>query len=190
MRGASNIYVTDRDACGGLPIYKALALKPKIDVLELGPGKVTDFACKYGLSALQPFDLNTGCDLALPKNASFIKNVIDKFEPILVLVAWPCTEWNLFNENMNYSTRPEELQQQRVEQQPLVDLGAWACERRRFLGENPLRSRLWSERPVDAGAYGAENSEGFPIIKSHQWIGNSEHILKNLGRRGGTWGEG
>ena len=80
----------------------------------------------------------------------------------------------------------------------MVEAGAWACEEqlrpgRIFLGENPVRSRLWGvqcikniiEHPdvktVDghAGAYGAENSEA--CLSSR--ISNSETLLENLGNK-------
>ena len=105
------------------------------------------------------------------------------------------------NENCNYSHRPEELRALRDWDRPLVELGTWCCEEqsrsgRLFLGENPTRSRLWNEDSVkrleslegvaittcDAGAYGAENTQGQPIIKGHKWISNSETILNNLSK--------
>ena len=125
-----------------------------------------------------------------------------KSSSLCVLVSWPCTLWNLFNENLNYSHRRAELQDLRDKELPVVEAGAWACEEqlkhgRIFLGGNPVRSRLWRlqciqdllERPdVDtaqghAGAYGAENSEGMPIIKPHRWVSNSNIMLENLGHQ-------
>ena len=108
------------------------------------------------------------------------------------LVEWPCALWTLFNENLNYVRRMPELAALRDEERPLVNLGA-ACEEqsrsgRLFLGENPLRSRLWREDSVqklldlpdcrtvtcDAGAYGAEMVKGEPIVKTHRWMTNSD----------------
>ena len=60
-----------------------------------------------------------------------------------------------------------------------------------------LRSRLWEEPSVkhllelegmctvtcDTGAYGAENSDGQPIVKPHEWITNSQYLMGNLNLR-------
>ena len=66
-----------------------------------------------------------------------------------------------------------------------------------YLGENPLRSDLWKESHVcqlrqhadnievtgDAGAYGAENRDGWPIQKPHRWITNSKTLAENLSKK-------
>lgn len=81
-----------------------------------------------------------------------------------------------------------------------MDFGAALCkyqheENRFFLGENPIRSRIWDVSSIqdllhldgvytntcDAGVYGAENSDGARIQKGHRWVSNSTKVLANLG---------
>ena len=100
---------------------------------------------------------------------------------------------------MNYAHRLDELEALREDEMPLVDLGVDLCleqhaEGRFYLGENPKRSRIWTRTRVqelmdlpdnlvvtcDAGAYGAETRDGFPIQKPHQWVTNSELIAEQL----------
>lgn len=91
-----------------------------LDLIEVFAGKatVTDLAQHYGLSALQPFDLIYGQDLADPGTAEVFRQTVRRFKPLLTLIAWNCTEHSLFNENMNYSHRMDELHARRDEQRP------------------------------------------------------------------------
>ena len=55
---------------------------------------------------------------------------------------------------MNYSQRPDELEELREQDRPLVQLGTDLMHHqhnqgRLFLGENPLRSRIWREDNVE-----------------------------------------
>ena len=64
-------------------------------------------------------------------------------------------------------------------------------------GFSVLRSRLWQEPDIlslaeldnvstsvcDAGAYGAETTDGFPMIKAHRWISDSPTILAELSQK-------
>ena len=197
-------------------VYKALATHStyvaegsKADVMALdlvevfaGKARVTDLASRYGLSASQPFDLKYGIDLKSSEGQELLRKAVIKLRPLLLLVAWPCTVWNLFNKNLNYAHRLEELEVLREDERPLVRLGAELCYEqisagRFFLGENPVRSDLWKEDEVqslrqhadtievicDAGAYGAENRDGWPIQKPHRWITNCSEIAENLSCR-------
>ena len=175
-----------------------------IDLMEVFAGKarLTDMAAKFGLSATQPFDLLYDIDLKTPEGIKLVKKAVKKLKPLLLMVAWPCTVWSLFNRNLNYTHRLEELESLREEDRPLVELGVDLCyeqitDGRYFLGENPVRLDLWKEPSVvqlrehadtneavcDAGAYGAESHDGWPIVKPHRWITNSSIIAENLSRR-------
>ena len=172
-----------------------------IDLLEIfaGRGRVSELAPRYGLRAVQPMDLKFGQDLKDEQTKSQIRQTVKKLKPLLLLVAWPCTVWNLFSENLNYYHRMDELHQLRAEDRPLVEFGVELCqmqlaEDRFFLGENPVRSRLWQEQSVHelrqhpdcrqvechAGAYGAEASDGSLIVKPHRWLTNSQSIASRL----------
>ena len=80
----------------------------------------------YGLAALQPIDKAFDFDLSEREGIRATKHAVQKFEPLCFLVSWPRTLWNLFNENLNYSHRPAELQALRDEGLPVVEAGAWA----------------------------------------------------------------
>ena len=189
-------------------IYKTLATHAdhvksgsKIDVMEVfaNRARVSELAPKFGLSASQPIDEEFGFDLLTEQGQQDLWSAIHRLKPLLVIVAWPCTEWCIFNQNMNYSGRLDELEDKREEQRPLVRLGVKICEHQRdegrlYLGENPLRSALWKEPEVQelaehvenyspwchAGAYGAETKDGFPVQKGHRWQTNSLLISKQL----------
>ena len=175
-----------------------------LDLIEVFAGKarLTDLAHRYGLSASQPFDIKYGIDLKTKAGRDMLKKAVKTLKPLLLLVAWPCTVWNIFNRNMNYSYRLDELESLRDEDRPLVKLGVELCYEqieggRFYLGENPLRSDLWKESHVcqlrqhadnievtgDAGAYGAENRDGWPTQKPHRWITNSKTLAENLSKK-------
>jgi hypothetical protein len=172
-----------------------------IDLVEIfaGTAMVTNLAPSFGLSCLQPEDLEFGFDLKDPSTASSLKDAVRRFKPLLALIAWPCKEYSIFNQNCNYSHRMEELLERRKEEEPLLDVGCDVCdiqieEDRYFLGENPLNSAIWVTPQVerirnhpdtievtcDAGAYGAENLDGDMIKKGHRWITNSPELAQRL----------
>ena len=105
------------------------------------------------------------------------------------------------NENLNYKSqnRMEELEELRQMERPMLKFTADMCleqveAERLYLGENPVRSRLWEEQDIQpllvhpdtnitvchAGAYGAEDADGYPIIKPHRWITNSTEVANEL----------
>ena len=175
-----------------------------VDLLEVyaGTANVTSRASYFGLRTLQPVDLNNGFDLTRPEDQATVMRAVRSLRPLLLLVAWPCTVWSVMNENCNYSHRLDDLEKLREEQRVLVRFGVELCREqlkhgRLFLGENVLRSRLWQEPEVralldepdsisfsnDAGAFGAEDSQGGLIIKSHRWVTNSSLIAEQLNHR-------
>eukprot|EP00434_Breviolum_minutum_P022664 symbB.v1.2.020001.t1/scaffold1659.1/size107071/3 len=176
----------------------------RVDVMEVfaNRARVSELAPRLGLSASQPIDKEFDFDLMTSEGRKVLWRAVKKLRPLLILVAWPCTEWCIFNQNMNYSWRPEVLQQKREEQQPLVEMGVSLCEYQReqgllYLAENPLRSALWNQDPVPrlrdhpdnyevwchAGAYGAETQDGHPVQKAHRWLTNSRMISEKLDKK-------
>ncbi|CAK9105688.1 unnamed protein product, partial [Durusdinium trenchii] len=128
----------------------------KIDLLEIfsGSARLTTTACRYGLNALQPFDLREGIDLSTPEGRELTLHAVRHHRPLLLHVAWPCKLWSLFNENMNWSHRLADLEVLREEERVLVKFTADLCKEqhahgRLFLGENVLRSRLWQEPIIE-----------------------------------------
>jgi hypothetical protein len=175
-----------------------------VDLLELyaGAAKATLLAKQYGLNALEPFDKNEGKDLSDPQQQQLVQQALQRFRPLLLLIGFPCTLWNLLNENCNYYYRMHELETMREEQRPLL---RWTCEIIKeqanmgnyFIFESSLRCRIWDEPCVqelndlpgaltvtaDAGAFGATDRDGHPIIKPHKFIVNSSEIAQVLHRR-------
>ncbi|CAK9042996.1 Integrase catalytic domain-containing protein (Fragment), partial [Durusdinium trenchii] len=204
LRQVHKILQKEVDIYESLPSHVEYKKGPKIDLLEVYAGRalVSEMCPAYGLSSLQPIDLIYGWDLHDKKSQQALFEGVDRFEPLLLMVEWSCTQWSIFNQNMNYSTRPEALQALRDADRPLVELGAELCAKQRdsgrlYLGENPLRSALWNEPDIrnlrdhpdnyeavcDAGAYGAETQDGWPIQKPHRWITNSEILAKHLSHK-------
>ena len=73
---------------------------------------------------------------------------VDRFRPLLVMMAIDCKHYNMFNKNMNYSYRPEEWEWLQSKGAPLRMLAYKIAKRqhskgRFFLIENPQRSELW-----------------------------------------------
>ena len=176
----------------------------KVDLLELysGAAKPTEKAPHHGLTSLQPFDIIDGYDLKTSKVQQWVNQAIAQFRPLLLMIGYPCTNFCIFNENLNYHWRMEELHRLRsAERQPLtwvVELCLEQASRGRlYLLENPLRSRLWEEKAVkrlashsdnirvvaDAGAFGARDVDGYMIHKPHVFYTNSALIATALNRR-------
>ena len=207
MKRNEKIYENEHQVYESLVTHQSRVLNgPHADVLSIdlleifaGRGRVSELAPRFGLRAVQPMDLKFGQDLKDEKTKNQIRDTVKKLKPLLLLVAWPCTVWNLFSENLNYYHRMDELHQLRAEDRPLVEFGVELCqmqlaEDRFFLGENPVRSRIWQEKSVSdlqqhpdcrqvechAGAYGAEASDGSLIVKPHRWLTNSQSIAARL----------
>ena len=199
LRAQQRLYKYEVEAYKTLATYERIHKEGgKIDLMEVfsGRGRLTSSAHRYGLNALQPIDSNEGFDLTTHEGKCITMHALSQFKPLLLVVAWPCTVWSIMNENSNYSNRPEELAALRQQERPLVNFSADLCstqieEQRLYLGENPLKSRLWSEKKVEklfwhpdtlvttchAGAYGAEDADGFPL--SSKLIDGS-YIAKEL----------
>ena len=203
LRRAKKVYEAEKKTYESIPPHVQVC-NSKIDLFEIfsGAGRLTDMASKYQLNALQPIDLREGIDLKTKEGRDLVWHAVTRHRPLLVHIAWPCTLWSVFNENMNYSWRPDELEALRADERELLRWTADICrfqvqQGRLFLGENVQKSRIWQEPDMeeiaalpdvgisvcDAGAYGAETSDGFPMIKPHRWIGNSPEILSNLQKR-------
>eukprot|EP00913_Durusdinium_trenchii_P014636 g13734.t2 len=95
---------------------------PKIDVMELyaGHADLTFLAHQYGLQAMEPFDLLYGKDMTLRKDKQAWKSAQRTYKPLLAVFETECTDWNIFNENLNYKgkDRMDELYYKRELQYP------------------------------------------------------------------------
>ena len=130
-------------------IYEALPTAqnvPKIDIMELYAGfaDISFLAHQYDLHALEPFDLLYNKDMTRRRDKLAWRRARKEHRPLLVVVETECTEWNIFNENLNYlgKNRMDELEAKRELQYPLVKEGVHACydqinDGNLFLFENP-----------------------------------------------------
>eukprot|EP00435_Cladocopium_sp_Y103_P069341 s209_g33.t1 len=163
------------------------------DLWELFAGEATcsRLAHQYQLNALQPFDLIYGQNFMDEQMRNSTIRALRRHQPHLLMIELECTHYNIFNKNMNYSTRLDEWQMLQDQQEPLLDLSVDSAmiqyqAGRFFLLENPLRSQVWSKPRVeelrhlpgvwevvlDLGAFGATNNDGDPIQKPLRLIGN------------------
>ena len=173
----------------------------KVDIFS-GTAKPTEMAGKFGLKALQPMDKDDGYDLGCNKTRKLVEQGQREFQPLLMLIGFPCRFWNILNENANYHYRLDELYDLRDEERPVLEWTVDRCKQQMrhgdlYLLENPIRSRLWEEPAVqqlqnnpdnkvvilDAGAFGATDRQGHPIIKTFKIYTNSNEIAKELDRR-------
>ena len=185
--------------------YKEI-IKNKVDLLELysGAARPTALAKQHGLTSLQPFEKDDGYDLNVRQVRKWCTQAINQFRPLLLLVGYPCTLYNIFNENLNYSSpdRRQELYELRQADLDGLRFAIQRCLQQLangdlFFLENPLRSRLWDQPEVlrlaqhpdvikgscDSGAYGATDKDGYVIIKSFGYLTNSTEIAKELSCR-------
>ena len=175
-----------------------------VDILETfaGVGKISSWAGQYGLKALMPVDYNTGFDLKKPEDVQKVDDMLDNYEPLVLLQGIDCRDWCLLQDNVNYIHRLIQLQVRRAKARPLVRKAARWCEQQHAAGrywliENPVTSRLWKEPCIlklaaldgteeavcHSGAYGAVNSKGEMIRKTFKFLGNCPHVLAQLRKK-------
>ena len=65
------------------------------------------------LSAVEPLDRTFGWHFDEPEVQKNVLHMINKFRPHVIHIAYPCTWYNIFNENLNYSHRLHELKRLR-----------------------------------------------------------------------------
>lgn len=137
--------------------------------LFAGHADVSFMANQYGLTALEPFDLLYGHDMTKNKCKRSWREAQARFNPLLAMVETECTEWVIFNENLK--DRMEELEAKRQQQLPLVREGVATCFRQIETGNFFLF------------AYGGCDSKGNLILKTYQWLTNSEEIAHALSKK-------
>ena len=205
-RLTGNISRASRILGGEVKVYQSLpsvASRPPgcVDLLELfaGEARPSAAAAEHGLHACQPVDLIHGWDLDTPRDQDAVRAMVRRLRPWLLLVGYPCTYYNSFNENMNHARRPHELQARRELDRPrrefLVELCKEQAEHgRHFLIENPQRSRLWEQEELlnlanlpgttmghaHLGAFGMETSDGQPVVKPIGVLTNMPGLAERL----------
>ena len=128
--------------------------------------------------------------------------MVKRLRPHVLHVAYPCTLYSIFNENLNYSKRMRvlhRLRQDDTEMRRLIRklLDLQLDGGRAFGLENPRHSRLWEmdefrdlgdfpgivERILDSGAYGGTTVDGEPIIKPFKFLTNIPGAATMLNKR-------
>ena len=176
----------------------------KTDLLELyaGEGKLTREAHHYNLTTTEPLDIKSGTDLGSDEGMALVDYLMKEMTPMCIAAGYTCTNWSLFNENMNFHHRLHVLEEKRDEERPrLRKLCSWMDETAErggfYILENPQKSRLWEEecmqelinkhngfiKDIDGGAYGQSNQEGDPVRKTFRFVTNSKHVANLLDKR-------
>ena len=128
--------------------------------------------------------------------------MIRTLRPLVLIQQIHCTPWLVMNENMNYSRRPEKMQEIRALERPTLEAAMEWCvqqhsEGRYYIIESPVPSRLWEQECVvktlektgahtsdcHSGAYGGRDSQGNPIIKSFRFASNNKVLIEMLGQK-------
>ena len=156
----------------------------------------------FDLTSCQPFDLVFGQDLRETRTQTMVLSALRRLRPWGLIVGYPCTYYSIFNENMNFSQRREELQAIRNADQPLRKFVSRLCREqwengRLFIVEKPAGSRLWSHEvfrvladlpganmtKCHLGAYGAETLSSEPIRKPVQLLSNLPGLNDTLANK-------
>ena len=173
---------------------------PAVDILELyaGTAKPTMFAKECGLRAAQPLDIEYGMDLSDTGVQAQVRKAVDRLHPWLLVIGYPCTHYNLMNENANYHHRMDVLNQIRHDDAPMRKFVRDLMLRqhssgRLFLLENPATSRLWKQT-VNAVFQVQQVSNGAPLSRlmildaacqrtccGLAWLSSHVQLLRDLG---------
>ena len=121
--------------------------------------------------------------------------MIIREKPLLIVIAFPCTNWCLFT-RLNYANKPEILAKKRAIDNKMLRLMVWTMQYqhsqgRLFLFENPASSAIWRNALMkhiydlrgvctatsDACAFGLIDQYGVPIWKTHRWLCNDTNML-------------
>ena len=86
---------------------------------------------------LQPVDIRYGCDLRKRQARRWLTQMLDKANPRLAIVEYPCTVWSTLNSNINYQGREEELARLREEDRPFLKLTEDILLRRSAAADTP-----------------------------------------------------
>eukprot|EP00439_Symbiodinium_sp_Y106_P057908 s106_g8.t1 len=184
FRRARKYYEVEIEHRDALPTYKDTYQHPKIDLLELfaETGQITNEASYYGLAALEPFGKKFDHDLRQRAQKELAQQAIHGLQPLVIFVTWP-PEFD--------KDSPD-----------LYEFGAWACAEqekagRYFVGTAPPSSKMWRSRAIKElmhyknvttttchdGAYGQEDSEGYPAKTVRRWITNSPVLRDKLSQK-------
>ena len=146
-------------------IRKKLKQQPLRQKRRAGPWRVMEIftwtcmisivAAVHGWIASEPMTLPR-FDLADYSVQRDVWQRIEKFDPDLIVTAWPCHPWSQLQQcSKGKPWHERELELKRQESRILLnftqEVVSWQAERgRAVLGENPWKSDAWQEPPIQA----------------------------------------
>ena len=154
----------------------------------------------WGLRVLQPVDIRSGCDLRVRTNRRWLLRQLDKWNPRLAVVEYPCTPWSVLQRNVNYRDDPEGLIRIQEADRPFLKLtnDIFRSQLRRgghALTENPatadsqrqpeimqLRNDFY-ETTSCMCRFGMVGKRGLPMMKRVRWIGTHPILIDALDRQ-------
>ena len=176
------------------------------DIVEVfgGQAQVSLEFSRWGWHSAEPIDQIYGQDLRNPDERARVLKMIRDLKPRLAIIAYPCTLWGPLA-RINYTTSQEKrrLRQHRDRERPFLELCEEIfCEQLRegrdALGENPLCSESFKEKPIAnilrhpevyAGVghgcrFGIKNARtGERLYKPTLWFSTSKEICDELSKR-------
>ena len=151
----------------------------------------------HGTRALQPIDLEFGCDLSDAKQRRWLLDTLDAKNPRQAVIAFPCTLWSVLQRNNNYKHDLELLDRLREQERPFLQLveDIFESQQRRgahALAENPagadsfreppllrLRQRYY-ESTVSMCRYNLRGKNGGLMKKQTRFLATSPLLLDDL----------
>lgn len=176
------------------------------DILEVfgGHAEVSLRFSQWGWRALEPCDIKYGSDLRDPQARAHILRTIREHRPRLVVVEYPCTRWSPLT-NLTYRTSQERRRLRKLQQaeRPFLDLTENIFDIQiengdEALGENPLGSYSFNEKPIEricnhpevhvgvghGCRYGVRHRRsGLLLKKPTLWFSTSREIIEELSKR-------
>ena len=148
LRGRSNFYMCNNIEYLSEYLEALPAQTGQVDCVELfgGAGGVIKVLISRKFKCGKNFDLLTGWDLSKPSHAEAFSAYVNRYRPIVVVMAPPCT---LFNELARlFGHKWPKFEARLRAAKKLAILAATVAflqlsQGRHFIIENPLRSRIW-----------------------------------------------
>ena len=155
----------------------------------------------WGMKVLQPVDIRYGVDLRKRSCRRWLLRMLDRWNPRLAIVEWPCTPWSILQRNVNYKDRPQELQALQDRDRPFLALtrDIFKSQTRRgghAMGENPatadshqqpeiieLRERFYETTSClcQFGMVGVK--QGAPLMKRVRFIATHPIFIETLNKQ-------
>ena len=139
-------------------------------------------AADLGWHMLEPVTLPRW-DMHCPKARAEAYDYIDRADPDLIVLAWPCTVWSSLQRiNRRTDAQRKRLEVRREEQQDLLVFAGEVARRQRWkgralVGEQPQGSGSWQRPPIQAAF------EGMPEVVTDMCVWNKRrpdngHLVK------------